>query len=107
VTLFGDGGQTRDFISVHDVARANVLAATAPGLVSGTANICTGRGTSLREVLAVFQRYYPSAPAPVFAPPRGGDIRHSRGDPAAAAAALGFRATVPVEDGLAELAAAE
>jgi UDP-glucose 4-epimerase len=75
--------------------------------VSGTANICTGRGTSLREVLAVFQRYYPSAPAPAFAPPRGGDIRHSRGDPAAAAAALGFRATVPVEDGLAELAAAE
>jgi UDP-glucose 4-epimerase len=105
VTLFGDGGQTRDFISVHDVARANVLAATAPGLANGTANICTGRGTSLREVLAVFQRHYSAAPAPYFAPPRAGDIRHSRGDPAAAAAALGFRAAVPVEDGLAELAA--
>jgi len=107
VTLYGDGGQTRDFISVHDVARATVRAATAPGLASGTANICTGRGTSLREVLAVFQRLYPGAPGPRLAPPREGDIRHSRGDPAAAAVALNFRAAVPVEDGLAELAAGE
>ncbi|MEY3607596.1 MAG: hypothetical protein RLZZ447_384 [Verrucomicrobiota bacterium] len=107
VTLYGDGAQTRDFISVHDVARANVLAATAPGLASGTANICTGRGTSLREVLAVFQRLYPKAPAPEWAPPRAGDILHSRGDPAAAATALGFRATVAVEDGLAELTTTE
>ena len=61
----------------------------------------------LREVLAVFQRLYPGAPAPRSAPPREGDIRDSRGDPAAAAAALGFRAAVPVEDGLAELAAGE
>jgi UDP-glucose 4-epimerase len=32
VSIFGDGRQTRDFISVHDVARANVIAATKPGV---------------------------------------------------------------------------
>ena len=54
VTIYGDGQQTRDFISVHDVARANVLAATAPTVSSGVANICTGRATSLLEVAGVF-----------------------------------------------------
>lgn len=103
VTVYGDGQQTRDFISVHDVARANVIAATRPDTASGAANICTGRATSLLEVAAVFARHYPAAPAPVHAAPRTGDIIHSRGGPEAAAAALGFRAEVSVADGLGEL----
>ncbi len=103
VTLYGDGAQTRDFISVHDVARANVLAATAPNLRSGAANICTGRATSLLEVVGVFRQEYPTLPAPVHAAPRSGDIIHSRGAPEEAATALGFRAAVGVEDGLREL----
>jgi UDP-glucose 4-epimerase len=103
VTLYGDGRQTRDFISVHDVARANLLAATRTGIASGAANICTGRGTSLLEVVAVFQRHYPQVPPPTYAAPRTGDIIHSRGTADAAAAALGFRATTPVETGLQEL----
>src|ERR1700677_5049031 len=45
-TIYGDGEQTRDFVSVHDVARANVIAATQKGLRSGVVNICTGRATS-------------------------------------------------------------
>jgi UDP-glucose 4-epimerase len=103
VTIFGDGHQTRDFISVHDVARANVIAATRPGLASGVANICTGRGTSLRDVLAVFTAAYPHCPPAVFAPARAGDIVHSVGAPEAAAAELAFRAEVGVADGLREL----
>jgi UDP-glucose 4-epimerase len=103
VTIYGDGGQTRDFISVHDVARANVLAATRPDLRSGAANICTGRATSLLEVIAVFRQQYPAVPPPTHAAPRAGDIIHSRGTPTEAAAALGFHAAVSVEDGLREL----
>jgi len=103
VTIYGDGGQTRDFISVHDVARANVIAATKPNLRSGSANICTGRATSLLEITAVFRREYPATAAPVHAAPRGGDIVHSRGAPEEAAAALDFRAEVPVERALQEL----
>ena len=103
VTIYGDGRQTRDFISVHDVARANVLAATAPAVSSGVANICTGRATSLLEVVGVFARHYPAAPAVAHGAPRTGDIVHSRGAPDSAAAALGFRAEVSVDAGLVEL----
>lgn len=103
VTLYGDGQQTRDFISVHDVARANVLAATAPDVPSGIANICTGQATSLLDVVRVFARHYPAAPAVVHGAPRTGDIVHSLGSPDNAALALGFRAEVSVETGLAEL----
>lgn len=103
VTVFGDGRQTRDFISVHDVARANVLATTRPGLASGIANICTGRGTSLLDVLAVFAQAYPNAPYPTHAPARTGDVLHSVGAPEAAEKDLGFVAEVSVAQGLREL----
>lgn len=103
ITIYGDGQQTRDFISVHDVARANVLAATRPGVSSGAANICTGRATSLLDVVSIFRRHYPAAAATAHAAPRTGDIIHSRGTPDTAAAELDFRAQVSVADGLAEL----
>lgn len=103
VTIYGDGRQTRDFISVHDVARANVLAATRPGVSSGVANICTGRATSLLDVVSIFRTHYPAAAAVTHAAPRTGDIIHSRGTPDAAASALDFRAQASVADGLAEL----
>jgi UDP-glucose 4-epimerase len=103
VTIFGDGRQTRDFISVHDVARANVIAATKPDIISGAANICTGRATSLLQVTDVFRRHYPLAGPTLHASARPGDIVHSIGAPEIAAAELGFRAEVSVETGLAEL----
>jgi UDP-glucose 4-epimerase len=103
VTIFGDGQQTRDFISVHDVARANVIAATKPGIPSGVANICTGRATTLLQVVDVFRQHYPKAVATSHAAARGGDIVHSLGASDTAAAELGFRAEVSVETGLTEL----
>lgn len=103
VTIFGDGLQSRDFISVHDVARANVLAATRDGLTSGAANICTGRAVTLGEVVAVFRQAYPQVPPPAHAAARAGDIVHSLGSAELAQAELGFVAAVSVEDGLREL----
>jgi UDP-glucose 4-epimerase len=103
VTIFGDGQQTRDFISVHDVARANVIAATAEGISSGWANVCTGKATSLLEIAAIFGEHYPEAPAPILGEPRKGDIIHSRGQADLVAKEIGFSAEVSVRDGLAEL----
>ena len=105
VTIFGDGRQTRDFIAVRDVARANVLAATRPGLTSGVANICTGKATSLLDLAGIFSAAHPGVASPVHRPARAGDIVHSLGSPAAAAAALGFTARTGVAEGLAELIA--
>jgi len=103
-TIYGDGQQTRDFISVYDVARANALAATSGSAASsGVANICTGRATSLLDIVQIFSAECPDAPPPVFAPERSGDIVHSLGNPARARAELGFEAEWPVERALAEL----
>ncbi len=103
VAIYGDGRQTRDFVAVRDVARANALAATRPGLISGAVNICTGRATSLRELAEIFSTHNPGVAAPTYAPARPGDILHSLGDPASAGAELGFKATTAVAKGLAEL----
>jgi UDP-glucose 4-epimerase len=97
VTIYGDGKQTRDFISVHDVARANVIAATAPDVASGAANICTGRATTLLEIADVFAKRYPKVARPTHGATRTGDINHSRGAPEAAESALGFHAVKSVE----------
>lgn len=102
-TIFGDGEQTRDFIAVGDVARANVLAATTPSLASGVANICTGRATSLNRLLTVLQRLCPEAPDAIYAAPKAADIRDSVGSPDAAHREMGFRATMPLATGLASL----
>ncbi len=96
-TIFGDGEQTRDFIFVGDVARANVLAATAPGVTSGVANICTGRATTLNRLATVLHVQFEGAPAPDYAAAKPADIRHSLGAPEVAKAELGFTATVSLE----------
>ena len=86
----GDGEQSRDFVAVADVARANLLAATAPG-ARGVYNIGTGQRTTVNEIAAVVLRRIPSAAGTEQHPPRQGDIRHMRSDPEKAASELGWR----------------
>lgn len=103
-TIFGDGEQTRDFISIYDVARANVVAATEPGLISGAANICTGRATSINELWRILSRGQRRSLAPSYTPSRPGEIRHSCGLFTAALSALKFQAGITLKDGLAAFA---
>lgn len=102
VTVYGDGGQTRDFISVHDIARANVIAATRPEVEPTVCNVCTGEPRRLLAVLDVFRAAYPLADDPRFEPARPGEIRHSAGLPDRAARYLGFRPERAFESALAE-----
>jgi UDP-glucose 4-epimerase len=102
--IFGDGEQTRDFIFVHDVARANVLAATAPGISSGIANICSGRSTSLNQLATGLRVHFAESPVPIYTAPKAADIRHSLGSPNNASSALGFSAEVSLSEGLSKLA---
>lgn len=102
ITIFGDGGQTRDLINIRDVVRANLTAAehdAAPGQVF---NICTGIETRILDLVEVLQGLFPSAADPVFADPRAGDIYRSIGSPMKAAELMGFRAQVGLDDGLRE-----
>ena len=113
ITLHGDGGQTRDFVHVRDVV-AHLRAAMTrlggdqleggqlgnPALWGAACNVCTGRAVSVRELALLLG----GTPARItHGPARPGDIRHSLGDPARAVAALGVRATMRLEDGLATL----
>lgn len=101
--IFGDGEQTRDFISVFDVARANVIAATEPEVQNGVANICTGRAITLNQLLATFCRLRGATVAAHYHPARDGDIRYSCGSPFRAGRDLQFTASVDLNAGLATL----
>lgn len=103
VTIFGDGGQTRDLINIHDVVRANLIASENPNAAGKVFNVCTGIETRLLDLIEVLYDLFPNAPAPEFAPPRAGDIYRSVGSPQKARDVLGFDAQVSLEDGLREV----
>jgi UDP-glucose 4-epimerase len=98
-TIHGDGEQTRDFVFVDDVVRAN-LAAADKG-VRGAYNIGTGNATSVNTIYGTLARLTGVSDAPQFGPPRPGDVRHITLAAAAAQAALGWSATTTIERGLA------
>ena len=104
VTVFGDGGQTRDLIFVGDVVRANLIASEHPNAAGQIFNVCTGAETRLLDLLDVIHKIFPSAPDHVFAEPRAGDIYKSLGSPARAEKVIGFKAQTKLADGLKETA---
>jgi UDP-glucose 4-epimerase len=100
LTIFGDGGQTRDFVFVKDVAAANVFAATTPGL-TGVYNVGYGGQITVLDLARRIIGLAESRSEIHHAPERAGDVRHSR----AAVDALfnaGFRPVSSLETGLAE-----
>ena len=101
--IFGDGRQTRDFVHVRDVARANMQAALLPGLTTGSYNVASGRETSLLDLVGLLRSMRPSMPAPEFFDSQSGDIRRSVGDPERWRAVSGFSPKETLEVGLLEL----
>ncbi|GAA1081014.1 NAD-dependent epimerase/dehydratase family protein [Tsukamurella spumae] len=106
--VFEDGRQTRDFVHVRDVARANLLALQAdPRASFRTYNVCSGVPVMIGEVARILARDTAGAPEPVVTGEfRAPDVRHIVADPARAAAELGFTAAIGPERGLAEFATA-
>ena len=98
-TIYGDGGQTRDYVFVGDVARANLLAAERG--FAGALNVGTGLETDVNDLYARIARAAGSTQAAVHAEARLGEQRRSCITPAAAQAALGWRPAVSLDDGLA------
>jgi UDP-glucose 4-epimerase len=103
ITIFGDGGQTRDLINVRDVVRANLIASEHPNAAGKVFNVCTGVETRLLDLLDVFDELIPNAPKAEFVAPRAGDIYRSLGSPQKALDVMGFRAQISLVDGLKEV----
>jgi UDP-glucose 4-epimerase len=98
-TVNGDGTQTRDYVYVDDVARANLLAAEHG--FDGALNVGTGVETDVNQLHALLARAAGVDARPELAPAKLGEQRRSCLDASAAARAIGWRPTVGLEDGLA------
>jgi UDP-glucose 4-epimerase len=103
ITIFGDGKQTRDFVYVADVVRALTLAQQLISDEPRVLNVCTGRGTSVQDLVGEIAGSLGCSSLIEHQPHRHGEIRHSLGDPTGARRALGFEATTSLRDGLAAM----
>jgi UDP-glucose 4-epimerase len=108
LTVFGDGKQTRDYVFVKDVARANVLASTAaipPATeLDGPAfNIATSQQRSVLELARSVGDVMNQKPELEFAPPRAGELFRSALDVSKAKRVLRWTPEYVFDDGLREL----
>jgi UDP-glucose 4-epimerase len=98
-TVFGDGGQTRDWVEVSDVVRANLLAADST--LTSPVNIGHGRETAVLDLIEALNDVSGGAmPEPEFAPDRPGEVARSCLDVTRAKQELGWEAEVQLRDGL-------
>ena len=100
--IYGDGGQTRDFIHVADVARAVELAIEGR-TYNEVFNIGSGKQISILELARLIMRLAGLGGEPVFDKPRPGDIRHSYADISKAKKILGFEPSISLEKGVGDL----
>ncbi len=103
--IFGDGSQTMDFVHVHDIARANLLAARSD-VTDEVFNVASGTEVSLLELARRLSAVMGSSLAPVHMPARAvNGVTRRLADTAKARAMLGFEATTRLDDGLRDLVA--
>jgi len=102
--VFEDGGQMRDFVSVHDVVQANLLAMQRSEGDGMALNIGSGEPISIREIAAMLSHALGSnMAAEITGKYRAGDIRHCFADISAASRGLGYRPRVGFAEGIREL----
>jgi dTDP-L-rhamnose 4-epimerase len=105
--VFEDGAQTRDFVHVDDVARANVIALTSGRQAAGAYNIASGDPHTVGEMAAALASASGGRVVPVVSGRwRIGDVRHIVASSARAERELDFRAEIGFERGMAEFATA-
>jgi UDP-glucose 4-epimerase len=98
ITVFGDGNQSRDFIYIQDVVKANVLALASD--YSGVLNIATGTAKTLQELLHCIEETGRRSAQINFMDARSGDIRESYASISKAEKNLGFCAGIDLAAGI-------
>lgn len=98
-TINGDGQQTRDFVYVADCARANYLAATVDHQ-PGVYNVGRGVPTSVNQIFSVLAQATDYSRPPTYGPAKVGETRHIYLNCSKAQNALGWSASVGLEEGI-------
>jgi nucleoside-diphosphate-sugar epimerase len=99
-TIFGDGGQTRDFTYVANVVDGVLRACEAPGASGEIINVATGGRISLNQLFEEMKKLVGATVSPTYAEARRGDVRDSQADITKARELLGYQPIVSFEDGL-------
>ncbi|MEM2129452.1 MAG: NAD-dependent epimerase/dehydratase family protein [Candidatus Bathyarchaeia archaeon] len=89
--IYGDGKQTRDFIYVDDVIKATILALEKNGLEGGIFNVCSGKPTSVNELVEIIKIVMRKNLKVIHDKPREGDIKSNYGNPLKSEKMLGFK----------------
>lgn len=98
--IFGDGEQSRDFTYVANVVDAVLRACSAPEAPGRAINVGVGASFTLNQTIALLNRIFGREVKPQYAPPRPGDVLHSRADVTLARQLLGYEPKVSFEEGL-------
>lgn len=104
-TIYGDGEQSRDFVYVGDVVRANLAAADSAAAAGQAINVACGAGTTVNGLVAALNGVLGTRIEAAYAPPRPGDILHSTADISKAGRLMGFSPGMSFADGLKETVA--
>ena len=99
-TIFGDGGQSRDFLHVSDLINAVFKSLEIEGLSGETINIASGSGITINELYNHINTILNTNVEPIHDEPRPGDILHSLSDITKAQKMLKFEPLLTFEEGL-------
>lgn len=100
VTIFGNGEQTRDFIFIDDIIRANILAATRPAAAGEIFNISSGEVHDIKQLIDLIAKVSGKEVLFSHADFRAGEVRHSKANIDKARKLLGFGPQTDLEEGL-------
>jgi nucleoside-diphosphate-sugar epimerase len=103
--IYGDGEQSRDFIFVENVVKANIEAAGSAAAAGEVFNVACGEGLTVNGLLAAVNKVLGTKIEAFHAGPRPGDIMHSTADVRKAERIMGFMPRVSFMDGLQATAA--
>jgi nucleoside-diphosphate-sugar epimerase len=99
-TIYGDGGQTRDFTYVANVVDGVLRACEASGASGEVINVATGGRISLNQLFESMRALVGAKVTPTYVDERAGDVRDSQADITKAKRLLGYEPTVSFEQGL-------